>query len=646
MAGFAGVVVLNDDADLPFDKEQICNALRVRGQRQVHFRGSRGALFAELISSPPARQTGGDQSAPQDSLFLADARFDNRAELGDALGIAPTESALLSDSTLLELMYRRWGEDGVARCLGAFAFARWNAAERRLILGRDYLGDRSLFFHRGRGFVAFASAIRTLLALPLVPRQIDELVLADLLALDFSETWRTLYSGIERVPTRTIVSLGAAGLRSSVYWSPNLDATPPYKREQDYVERARELFDQAVAATISDLPRVAIATSGGLDSSAVAATVARLGRTESIDCYTLVPPEGFQLDIGRFSYLNEREKVEALARMYPQLNVRFFAPEKAHADIADETRFFARGALPLFALANLAAFGHIYDAIRAAGHRVLLVGTMGNYGLSWNGRFSLLALLRHGQWLAFGRDLLTISRRLDRSPIRVLLSEVVMPAMSRDSRFWIRRLRGRDPNDVSGRGALNPAFIAEHDLPSRWREHGFDPTNVGDGWRPERYRAHQFYSFSQIGRDFRAQYRENAGLEVRDPHADRRLLEFLLSVPEPMYRRDGVHRSLARAVLADRLPSEIVTETRIGMQGVTWFRDLSAKRVEIAGEIERLEASPMASRLLDLPRLKRLVQNWPADAQEAERHRKEYRLTLWRGVHVGRFIRWVEGGNS
>ena len=100
-------------------------------------------------------------------------------------------------------------------------------------------------------------------------------------------------------------------------------------------------------------------------------------------------------------------------------------------------------------------------------------------------------------------------------------------------------------------------------------------------------------------------------LELRDPHADRRLLEFLLSVPEPMYRRNGVPRSFARAVLADRLPREIVTERRIGVQGVTWFRDLSAGRNDIAGDIERLEASPLASRLLDLPRLKQLMRDWP-----------------------------------
>jgi hypothetical protein len=50
--------------------------------------------------------------------------------------------------------------------------------------------------------------------------------------------------------------------------------------------------------------------------------------------------------------------------------------------------------------------------------------------------------------------------------------------------------------------------------------------------------------------------------------------------------------------------------------------------------------------MIDLPRLKRLMHEWPASAQAAESRKREYRLALWRGINVGRFIRWVEGGNA
>ena len=136
------------------------------------------------------------------------------------------------------------------------------------------------------------------------------------------------------------------------------------------------------------------------------------------------------------------------------------------------------------------------------------------------------------------------------------------------------------------------------------------------------------------------------GCELRDPHADRRLLEFALAVPEPMYRRNGVPRSFARQVLADRLPREIVDERRRGMNRPTWFRTLEARRANIARDIERLEASPLACRLIDLPRLKRLMAQWPKDEQRRRTPPGDYRLALARGIHVGRFIRWVEGDNK
>jgi asparagine synthase (glutamine-hydrolysing) len=266
--------------------------------------------------------------------------------------------------------------------------------------------------------------------------------------------------------------------------------------------------------------------------------------------------------------------------------------------------------------------------------------------LSWNGRFSLLALLRRGQWATFGREFSAVARQTDRPLARVFASDVVMPGSPPWLRSWVHRLRGRDPDDVAPYSALNPAFVAEHNLPSRWRQQGFDPNFFGNGWHPACYRGHRLFDYGQLGRDSMAMSAETYNFEFRDPHADRRLLEFLLSVPEPMYRRNGVPRSFARAVLADRLPREIVTERRVGAQGVTWFRDLEAKRDGITSDIERLEASPIASRLIDLPRLKRLMREWPANAQAAEGRKREYRLALWRGINVGRFIRWVEGGNA
>src|SRR5437660_1497931 len=80
-------------------------------------------------------------------------RLGNREDLGAALGLTPAETRAAPDPVLLRRAIERWGDAGVARCLGAFAFALWESEAGRLTLGRDCLGRAPLFFHRAREWV-------------------------------------------------------------------------------------------------------------------------------------------------------------------------------------------------------------------------------------------------------------------------------------------------------------------------------------------------------------------------------------------------------------------------------------------------------------------------------------------------------------
>lgn len=578
------------------------------------------------------------------SLFAAIARLDNRAELAEALGLPAADLARTSDAALLLQMFERWGGDGVARCLGAFAFAHWDADARRLTLGRDCLGHCSLFFHHAGETVFFSNRLGALLALPEVPRAIDEIALANFLAVNRRDARRTAYRDIERTPSRSLVTIDRSGIRCSHYWSPDFDAPPPYRRDENYVARARELFDQAVLSATAGFREVAIGLSGGLDSSAIAATVARLGQASHIVGYTTLPAPDVTITPGRRRYRDEREKVKALGRMYPALEANFLTLEAAHSFDDDPTRYFAQALFPRFGGLNLGTVGTLTDILSK--HPLALFGPRGNVGLTWTGQFSLLALLRGGQWATFAQELPLVLRHSHQGAARTLVSDLFKPGMPMGMRRAWHKIRGRDPDSVARQSGLNPDFIAQNNLPRLWREQGFDPWFEPDGWNPAQYRAWHLFDKAGIDRDNTDWPEQTHGLAVRDSFADRRLLEFALAVPEPLYRRNGVPRSFARAVFADRLPREILDETRRGANNLDWFRKLDRKKPQIAAEIERLEASPTARRLIDLPRLKRLLDDWPKDDQAVQRRLAEYNAVLARAVHVGSFIRWVEGGNA
>ena len=645
MIVLAGIVALGEAAIDPDLELRLEHALRLSSHPPTKL-AVEGALF--FHAAPAGRPIPhADSVIRHDAreLFAAVARLDNREEVSDALGLASRELPGEGDAVLVRRMYERWGDAGLARCVGAFAYASWDARARRLTLARDCLGHWPLFFHRGPRWAVFATTLRALFALPDVPREIDDLELANFLALNHAAEHRTFYRGVDRVPSRTLLTIDAEGVRHRKYWQPNIDA-PPWTREEDYVERARELFDIAVASATRDTPHVTIATTGGLDSSAIAATVARLGRAHSITCVTMVPPPDLAADVEPDRYRDERPKVEALARMYPGLQLRFIVDDRLHPRDGDDVRIFAGTGLPLLSPTARSQALYLGDATTGAGARVLQLGTYGNLGLTWDGTFSLEALLRGHQWRGFLRELRATAREGDRGLARTFAADVVMRLAPPWMRRAIHRLRGRDPDSIAHRSALNPAFVAETGLARRWREQGFDPWFASAGRDGRQLRAWRMFDAFQYRRDMRVLVNQLNGFEIREPFADRRLLEFVLSVPEPMFRRDGVPRAFGRKVLADRLPREIVDERRRGATGVAWYRKLGERRADLAVDLERLEGSPLARRLIDLPRLKRLMAQWPNDEDAAQPHKFEYDVMLTRGIHVGRFIRWVEGGNA
>jgi len=580
----------------------------------MNIRSVSGAYFAELTGGCGNRISiayGGRSSEDGSNPFVAAARLDNRDELAVSLSVPPGTPARTSDARLVEEVYGRFGDNGIASLLGSFAFAHWDEDARQLTLGRDCLGCAALFFYVGQHVIVFATRLNTLLALPGVPREIDEVALANFMAINYLDTSQTFYRGIQRVPSRTIVTIDRGGLRKNQYWTPRTPVHSPARRDQDYIDEARELLDQSVATAVRGAANFAISTSGGLDSSGIAATAARLKLADRIDCYTGILPIGETVTVGRNRYASEADKVSALTRMYPALNVRFVTPDGAHPFEADDTRLFARVALPIHGPSNHGWFSHINDSIRAAGHRTVLHGLRGNHGLSWPGEFSLAELLASGNWRGFAHELAATSRESGRGILDTFRREVLMRAAPLPLARAVRRLRGQDPDSVRRFCALNPDVVAELDLPRRWRDENFDPWHITRGTNVAQWRAYHLFDYNQVGRDLHALWPDIHGFELRDPLADRRLLEFVLAVPETLFRQNGIPRSFARRVLADRLPAEITNERRRGAQAPNWFRSLNARKDEIALDIERIESSPLARRMIDVTRLKQLFVDWP-----------------------------------
>ena len=185
-----------------------------------------------------------------------------------------------SDTEVVLNAYRQWGEAGLERLNGMFAFALYDTRERSLLLARDRAGEKPLFYHHADGVLRFASELKALLADPRLPRRFDPVALDCYLALGFVPGDRCILEGFKKLPPAHAMRFDLASGRTKVwrYWSlPDWDESSAAggTGEADLLTELEGLLQDAVARQIvADVP-VGVLLSGGVDSSLITALAAR-----------------------------------------------------------------------------------------------------------------------------------------------------------------------------------------------------------------------------------------------------------------------------------------------------------------------------------------------------------------------------------
>ena len=177
-----------------------------------------------------------------------------------------------SDTEIIVHGYEQWGERCVDRFRGMFAFAVWDAKARRLMLARDRVGVKPLYYAElpGRGIV-FGSELKALLEDPDVPREWRPDAIDAFLTLLYIPAPATIYKGIHKLEPGHVLIAEKGTVRTSRYWDLTFTGDGEARREGEYLEELDALLRESVALRqIADVPLGAF-LSGGIDSSAVAA---------------------------------------------------------------------------------------------------------------------------------------------------------------------------------------------------------------------------------------------------------------------------------------------------------------------------------------------------------------------------------------
>ena len=213
-----------------------------------------------------------------------------------------------SDAEVLVHLYEEEGPDCVRRLRGMFGYAVWDVTRRRLILGRDRLGKKPLYYRVEPQRLLFASELKALLEDASIPRQIDPVALREYLSLGFVPAPLCLVQGVQKLLPGHYLIIENGTVEDREYWDVNYTNVVEGLSEGEWVEQVREkLLESVRIRMISDVPLGAF-LSGGIDSSAIVAAMAR-SSSYPVNTYSI----GFE---GEDSFYNELPYARRVADMY------------------------------------------------------------------------------------------------------------------------------------------------------------------------------------------------------------------------------------------------------------------------------------------------------------------------------------------
>lgn len=449
-----------------------------------------------------------------------------------------------SDTEVLLAAYCQWGRDALARFVGMFAFAILDTRARSLFLARDYFGIKPLYYTSDNGSFAFASEAKTLLEATATSRQINPQRLYRYLRHGCGDLGdETMFASIRQVPAASFLEVSLdnlSELRSDRYWSIDLDERTDISFEEAS-QRLRDLFIESIGLHLrSDVP-VGTALSGGIDSSAIVATIRHV--------------QGRKLDLHTFSFVAADEAISEERWMDVMTDATGAISHKVRAEPDDlasdlEELIYLQG--EPFGTTSIYAQYRVFRLAREAGIKVMLDGQGADEMLAGYRFFlpaRLASLVRQGQWVEAARFLHRASKwpGVNKRWLVAFSGEFLLPASLQTP---ARRLLGKElvPN------WMNSAWFQERSVqtgPLSYTRSGnvlkeYLLQSLTTGGLPSllRYEDRNSMAFS---------------IESRVPFLTPKLVEFVYSLPEEyLIGRDGLSKAVFRSAMRGIVPDSIL----------------------------------------------------------------------------------------
>jgi asparagine synthase (glutamine-hydrolysing) len=572
MCGIAGK--FNFDPDRPIDRARLSAMTTViahRGPDSDGFYVADGIGLGHRRLSIIDLSTGDQPLANEDGTIwiVFNGEVYNFAEIRVELEAHGHRFRTHSDTEVIVHAYEQWGDRAVDRFRGMFAFALWDQPKRRLLLVRDRLGVKPLYYSATAAGVTFGSEIKSLLEDPDVPRGWSAEALDAYLALQYIPSPQTMYRGIWKLPAAHLLVAEHGRVSVRRYWDLQFTGDGDPAREEEYLERLDALVNESVRLRlVSDVPLGAF-LSGGIDSTAVVAAMADACGADRV----VTTSVGF--DEHAF---NELEHARIVAR---HLGVRQHE-QVVKPDVADllpklawhlDEPFADSSAVPTYYVSK-AAREHVTVALSGDGGDELWAGYARHRVEQWEQAAR--------QWLGPTGGSIA-GRMAARLPLgvkgaRSLRHLALSPAEA------CARKHAYGLFDADVRGSLYARDFA-HEVRDADPFIGFrlayDSCPSPDPLDRALYVDVKTYLVDDIMTKV-DKMSMAVSLESREPLLDHKLLEFAATVPSALKLKNGRGKHLLRRLLERRIPTSIVDRPKHGFEAPIgeWLRGPLAPMVD------------------------------------------------------------------
>jgi len=463
-----------------------------------------------------------------------------------------------SDTEVIVHLYEEKGPSCLEDLRGMFAFAIWDAKKRTLLLARDRLGIKPLYYHHRGGDFLFASEIKALLTHPALTPALSERGLRRFLRYRFVYGEATMFEGVSELPPGHYMVVSEKGVERRRYWDVSF-AKKTRSRLGTLAEELMEILEESVRLRmISDVP-VGVFLSGGVDSSAVAALMKR--NSEGIKTFSI----GFKPE-----EQNELRFADSVAGMlgaehheYLLGSDDFFGLLKKLIRHHDEPMIFP-ASIPLYILSR-----HSKDnatvMLAGEGADEIFTGYDTNVRACWLNRLSSVVPRGAGGLLAS----LPLPARY-----RAIAAKTAL-----DERELITSFFAMTGSDGLGGGAGGEAPGVEDDL-ELWGEIGFDGAS-GTFLDKLIYFQLKTYLVALLMKQDKMSMA--ASIETRVPFLDHRLVEFACTLPDRYRVRLKHGKYLLKRSLEGCLPDGIIYRKKMGFPVPIerWFREKDNPFMEV-----------------------------------------------------------------